>query len=101
MTPDVERSTKRLAMFDLLCTRRRADRIGPLQPVYAAHAQIRTWHKGCVPSVGATTTEIEGITDQDWVRGSSVGRSLQYSAVSLASVQSSGKYMRHVILQTG
>jgi hypothetical protein len=54
-----------------------------------------------MPSVGATTTGIEGIADQDWVRGSSVGRSQQYSAVSLASVESSGKYMRQVILQTG
>ena len=67
----------------------------------ACFVEVGTWRRGCVPSVGATTTEIEGITDQDWVRGSSVGRSLQYSAVSLASVQSSGKYMRHVILQTG
>src|SRR5215468_3499921 len=54
MTPDVERSTKRLAMFDLLYTRRRADRIGPLQPVYAAHAQVRTWHT--LPLDGSAAT---------------------------------------------
>ena len=33
----------------------------------------RSWHKGCVPSAGATTAEIEGTADQARAGGNSSG----------------------------
>jgi len=41
----------------------------------AAVAHGRKWHTVCVPSVGATTAEMEGTKDHGWAGGCSVRRS--------------------------
>jgi hypothetical protein len=55
----------------------RADEVIDQRGLAAALAQGRLWHRVCVPSVSAATAEIEGVTDQDWAGGSSVGMSVR------------------------
>jgi hypothetical protein len=52
-------------------------------------AWVPSWHTVCVPSVGATTAEIEGASDQDWAGGSSVRRIAGYRARAGGAVYAS------------
>jgi len=88
--------------------RRPCDRIGR----FAAVHESPHVHKGCVLSVGCETAEIEGIRDQDWVSGSSVGRlardperSSAMSAYRNAAIQCGGReelvVSRHLLCPNG